>query len=153
MRPFIPMVVLASACAASIPSRGASTDPMGQEQATVARREAELFEGGGQTAVADEVFAADYQLHFPGTPTLDKQGHIRLLATFHEAFPDLAIKVVHQVVDGDRVANHILMTGTQKGAFNGVPASGKMIAVTGTNIMRFSGERLLSFGVTWTPSE
>lgn len=108
----------------------------------IARREIEEFESKGNLAVADEVLGTGYRLHFPGFPTLDREGHKQVIGAFHAAFPDLRLTVEAQVVEGDRVANHFTLRGTQKGDFQGIPPTGKAVTVTGTNIMRFENGRI-----------
>jgi steroid delta-isomerase-like uncharacterized protein len=107
-----------------------------------ARLEAEQFEGRGILSIADEVMAPNYQLHFAGFPTLDREGHKQVIEAFGSAFPDLKIVVTRQVADGDYVANHISLSGTHEGNFQGVPATGRAVAVTGLNLMRFENDKL-----------
>src|SRR5687767_4574047 len=108
----------------------------------IARREVEAFESQGNLAVADEVLAPDYQLHFPGFPTLDREGHKQMIAAFHAAFPDMHITLVAQVAEGDLVANHLVMEGTHQSPFQGIPATGKRVNVPGMNLMRFDNGRI-----------
>jgi steroid delta-isomerase-like uncharacterized protein len=117
---------------------------MSEEQSkAIARREITEFESHGNAVIADEVLAPGYRLHFPGFPPLDRAGHKQMIAAFHDAFPDLRITVEAQVAEGDRVANYILMQGTQHGAFQGIPPSGKAVTVSGTNIMRLEGVKIM----------
>lgn len=109
---------------------------------TIARREIEEFESKGNLAVADEVLTSNYQLHFPGFPPLDREGHKQVISAFHAAFPDMRLTSEFQLAEGDRVANHITMRGTHQGEFQGIPATGKSVTVTFTNIMRFEGGKI-----------
>ncbi len=113
-----------------------------EQNKAIARREIEEFESKGNLAVADEVLGPGYRLHFPGFPPLDSEGHKQVIGAFHAAFPDLGITVEAQVVEGDRVANHFTLRGTQKGDFQGIPPTGKAVTITGTNIMRFENGRI-----------
>jgi NTE family protein len=136
------VVLLATCACASTPSSPAASDP-----ASIARLEIERFEGRGDASVAPQVFADGYVLHFPGAPPLDAQGHAAVMGSFRASFPDLRVRVLEQIVEGDRVANHVEVTGTHTGAaFNGVPATGKPIRITGSNVMRFAGGRIAE---TW----
>jgi steroid delta-isomerase-like uncharacterized protein len=108
----------------------------------VARREVEAFESQGELAVADEVLAPDYALHFPGFPTLDREGHKEMIAAFHAAFPDMRITLEAQVAEAECVANHIVMEGTHQGPFQGLPATGQRVTVRGMNLMRFEGGQI-----------
>jgi len=110
---------------------------------TVARREAEEFEGKGNLKIADEVFAANYRLHFPGYPPMDVEGHKMLISAFRGGFPDMSVIVEEQVSEGNRVTNRVKMTGTNTGNFQGMPASGKQVTITGINIMRFEGDQIV----------
>ena len=109
----------------------------------IARREVEAFESRGDLAVANDVLAANYRLHFPGFPTLDREGHKQMIAAFHSAFPDMRIELEAQVAEGDRVANHIVMSGTHQGPFQGMPATSKAVTVRGMNLMRLEGGRIV----------
>ncbi len=53
------------------------------------------------------------------------------------AFPDLKVEPRTLVADGDQVAFAYEITGTHKGVFNGVTATGKPIKVRGMQIGRF----------------
>lgn len=56
------------------------------------------------------------------------------------AFPDLRIEVLDVLADGDRVALRLRATGTHRGDFLGIPASGKSIEVEYANISRFDAD-------------
>ena len=43
------------------------------------------------------------------------------------AFPDVAIELQQQLVEGDRVVSHWIITGTHLGPFLGIPATGKPV--------------------------
>jgi predicted ester cyclase len=101
----------------------------------IARREIEEYEGKGDAAAGEELFAPGYRLRFSGFPPVDRHGHETILAGFREAFPDLRIEVVEQIAAGDRVANHWHGGGTHRGAFQGIPPTGKTVNITGNNVM------------------
>jgi predicted ester cyclase len=110
---------------------------------TIARREAEEFEGKGNLNVADEVFAPNYRLHFPGYPPMDVDGHKMLMSAFRVGFPDMRVIIEEQVAEGILVTNRLKLTGTHTGSFQGIPASGKQVTIVGINIMRFEGEKIV----------
>lgn len=109
----------------------------------LARHEILEFENAGNTAVADELLAGNYQLHFPGFPPLDREGHKQVIAAFRTAFPDLKLEVETQIAEGDRVANHIRMTGAHRGEFQGIPPTGKRVEVTFSNVMTFRNDKIV----------
>jgi steroid delta-isomerase-like uncharacterized protein len=62
-----------------------------------------------------------------------------------QAFPDLQVKIVESMADGDRVAVRNVMSGTHDGDFAGVPASGNRIEVPSTDVLRIEDGKLAEF--------
>ena len=58
--------------------------------------------------------------------------------TFHEqflkSFPDLHVEIGDIIQEGDKYAARFIVTGTQKGEFNGFPATGKKVRFMGSGI-------------------
>lgn len=61
--------------------------------------------------------------------------------------PDLQMKVLHLVSDCDHVAAHFEGSGTNTGAGNGFPATGRTIRVRGMTIFRLVSGRIIE---EWT---
>jgi steroid delta-isomerase-like uncharacterized protein len=85
----------------------------------------------------DRFCAPNFVDHNPppgGKGTLDatKQQFLDLVA----AFPDLTMTVQDQIAEGDRVVNRILVRGTHKGEYMGMPGSGKKVEIGGIDILR-----------------
>jgi steroid delta-isomerase-like uncharacterized protein len=59
----------------------------------------------------------------------------QFLAPFNKAFPDLRRNIVDMVAEGDKVAVSINVTGTYKGEFQGIPATGKHVSFTAMDIL------------------
>lgn len=108
----------------------------------VARAVLERFEGRGEIALGPELFAPGYALNFPGFPRMDSAGHAGVVGALRAAFPDLSVRVLSQVTEGDLVCSHVEVTGTHHGPFNGIPATGRSVRVTGNNLMRVTGGRV-----------
>jgi steroid delta-isomerase-like uncharacterized protein len=108
----------------------------------IARREIEEFEGKGDVSLGPALFSADYKLTFGSAPAMDHAGHEQLLKALRGGFPDLRISVAEQVATEDRVANHWIAQGTHRGAFQGIPATGRAVTFTGNNIMHLSQGRI-----------
>lgn len=65
------------------------------------------------------------------------EGFIRFFQTFIAAFPDLAIDVEHMVADEENVSIAYTVTGTHRGEFLGIPATGRRVRARGVQIARF----------------
>lgn len=79
--------------------------------------------------------------HFDHNPPLPGQGQgsqgvIDMISTFRAAFPDLVMSVDEIVAEDDRVVERLTLTGTHRGTFMGVPATGRTISVKSINVCR-----------------
>ena len=82
------------------------------------------------------VSGTNYSLHFSGMPPLDWNANKReFLDPFNKAFPDLTRNIVDIVAEGDKVAVSVNVTGTYKGEFQGIPATGKQVSFTAMDIL------------------
>ena len=59
--------------------------------------------------------------------------------------PDLAITIDSLVADGDLVSTRWTGTGTHSGALMGIPATGKVVTVSGIDICRIDGDRIVEY--------
>jgi steroid delta-isomerase-like uncharacterized protein len=60
------------------------------------------------------------------------------------AFPDIHWTVEEQMAEGDRVMTRFVWTGTHRGPFLGIPATGRLVSVWGVVIDRFLEGRVKS---------
>ncbi len=82
------------------------------------------------------VSSTNYSLHFSGMPPMDWNANKKeFLAPLTKAFPDLRRNIVDMVAEGDKVAVSINVTGTYKGEFQGIPATGKQVSFTAMDIL------------------
>jgi steroid delta-isomerase-like uncharacterized protein len=106
------------------------------------RRFAELFNANQLDTIRDELFTAESVIHFPGMPPINVDAFKQVGQMFRAGFPDLVIKVVDQIAEGDRVATHVASTGTHTGTFQGIPATGKSVRIEGISIERYRDGRV-----------
>ena len=114
-----------------------------QENALVVRRFAEkvITEGFIDSAVDFVWEDVVEQVPLPGQgPGLE--GLKDILRVMRSAFPDLDFSVKEQIAEGDRVASRFEWTGTHKGEFLGVPATGRHVRVWGMVIDRLEQGRI-----------
>lgn len=100
---------------------------------TIARRIVDESWTKHDPSILDELFSKDAILHDPQNPSIAKgpQGAKSTLGTYLRAFPDVKISIEREIAEGDYVVQHLLVTGTNSGEFNGMPATGKHTKVTG----------------------
>jgi steroid delta-isomerase-like uncharacterized protein len=75
------------------------------------------------------VSSTQYSFHPSGMPTIDWNGHKQLLAAITRAFPDLHHDIKDMVAEGGKVAVRLIVTGTHKGGFQGIPPSGRKLSI------------------------
>jgi steroid delta-isomerase-like uncharacterized protein len=98
---------------------------------------------GGDLALADALLADGYALHFPGLPgPVDRAGHKGLVAAFRAGFPDWRETVEDVIAEGARVVVRVTGRGTHRGAFQGLPTTGRAVTATGIGIGRIAGGRI-----------
>ncbi len=91
----------------------------------------------GNWAMVDEVIspsAVDHSLP-PGVPS-NRDGFKMFMTGFRAAFPDLTFTIDDEFAEGDRVVNRSMGTGTMKGDFQGMKASGKKATWQEIHIVR-----------------
>ena len=77
----------------------------------------------------------------PGIPPT-KAGVVEYFRMLIAAFPDFRMDVEDVIASGDKAAARVRVTGTHKGEFLGMPATGKSAAVNLIDITRFSDDGL-----------
>ena len=71
-----------------------------------------------------------------------REGLREVLQQMRISFPDMHWVVEEMIGEGDKVCTRFTWTGTQRGAFLGVPATGRPVAVKGVVIDRLSDGKM-----------
>jgi predicted ester cyclase len=96
----------------------------------------------GDLALADELIDPGLVQHDPRQPPGLEGFKLGLMAV-REAFPDWTSTLDDVVCEGDKVAARWTVRGTHRGAFFGVPPTGKSITMREAGILRVQGEKLV----------
>lgn len=92
----------------------------------------------------EHVFADEIQMHFRGQSfSTNLEDLRRLVAVWRGAFPDLHFVVEELIAEGDIVAVRLTMSGTHRGPWKGVEATGRAMRVSEMMFFRFAGGRLV----------
>jgi steroid delta-isomerase-like uncharacterized protein len=97
---------------------------------------------GRRPEVLDELLAPGFVSHGGGGASADRAAYAAAVAATHAAFPDLQVRIEDQLADGDRVATRWTAEGTHRGAYGGLPPTGRRVAVSAIHIHRVEGDRL-----------
>lgn len=99
----------------------------------------------GNFQMLNDFVSDDFVIHFPGEgeeirgPENVKQFYTAL----REAFPDIHFTILDQVAEGDKVVTHWSATGTHKGNFKGIPATGNKVTLTAMDIDKISNGKFV----------
>ena len=120
-----------------------------QANKVVARRFFMEVWGGGSEKVANELLATSYRGHMTGNPKpLDREGWLSFFRQFRQAFPDARFVIEDVIAENERVVLRLTMRGTHQGVFNGIPATGRAVVVTGVSIERIVDGKIVEGWVT-----
>lgn len=102
----------------------------------------------GNPETAKQLYSEHAERTDPNGRELIRHRGVHQIATFvaevRTAFPDFKLHIKEALADGDHVALHWTVTGTQKGEFQGMPASGKRIELSGMTLSRLRDGKVVS---------
>jgi steroid delta-isomerase-like uncharacterized protein len=115
-----------------------------EKNKTIIHRLTKEFWNEGNTAVLDQVFAANFEDHSapPGLAP-GREGLKQMMLPFRAAFSDAHTIVNDVIVEGDKVVWRWTFRGTHTGALMGIPATNKTITFTGITIDRIAGDQIV----------
>lgn len=94
-----------------------------------------------------EFIGAEYvEVHDNVAYPLGIEGAIQHVVGVRATYPDLVLRVDHQIAEGEWVATSVTMRGTQLGEWAGIRPTGKPIEVTAVNIDRVVEGRIVQHG-------
>ena len=92
--------------------------------------------------IAKELVADDALFYTPASPTplYGGEGYLSVVHWMRESFPDVQWKLEDMVAEGNVVAVRWTLSGTHKGEFMGMPATGKHFSTSVMNFYYFNDE-------------
>ncbi len=117
---------------------------MSEENKAVIRRIYEEFINQGNINTFDELVSSaliehDDMADLPPTA----EGVKQVFAMFRSAFPDLRATIHDLIAEGDKVVARGTWSGSQKGEFMGVPASGRSVTFGVIDVFRFADGKVV----------
>ena len=96
-----------------------------------------------------EQLAPDLVLHYPGMPgPLNREALLQMMSVMFSGLTQRQHVLEDQIAEGDKVATRLTLHAVHTGEFQGMPATGKQIAMAQTAIHRIQGGRIAEVWVS-----
>ena len=98
------------------------------------------------------LLADDFVVHSsgPGEEIRGVENVKQFYSELYKAFPDIQFKIIDQVAEDNKVVTHWSATGTHKGDYKGIPATGNKISFTAMDFDRLSDGKFVE---CWTNTD
>ncbi|TET40562.1 MAG: ester cyclase [Dehalococcoidia bacterium] len=116
-----------------------------EENNAIARRWNDEIYDKGSLAAIDELFATNFVWHYapPGVAP-DREGYKQENVTnLRASFADIQCTIEDMVAEEDKVAVRWTWHGTHTGEFWGIAPTGKQVTITGINVLRIVGGKIV----------
>jgi steroid delta-isomerase-like uncharacterized protein len=113
-----------------------------EENKSIVRRFFEVGPSKGDLIAANELLSPGFALHVPLPCSPGIAGINDVISACRAAFEQLNVTVEDMVAEDDRVAARFTARGIHKGAFMGLPPTGKSITMTGIEIFRIENGKI-----------
>lgn len=116
---------------------------MPNDNAAIIQRFIDEVLNHGRYEVCDEIVAEDFNEldPLPGQRQ-GREGLKEVVAMMRAGFPDMHWVTEESISSGDKVVTRFTWTGTQRGPFLGIPATGRPVTVKGVVIDRLVNGRM-----------
>lgn len=140
------MKTILALLAATLLAVQASAAPPADEPRQIASQWYEAF-ARHDPGLLDTILAPDW-VDIPSPPTAPHgpAAAREAMARLVDAFPDFDIRIEDVVQEGDKVVVRSTITGTQRGAFAGLPATGRSMKIQAVDIHEIEAGRIIR---TW----
>ena len=113
------------------------------ENKTLVRRFIEEVINQGNLAALDNLLASTYRYHAPGLEVSGAEGMKQVFTMLRTAFPDWDETLEELIAEKDKVVFRVTGRGTHRGEFSGIPATGKLVAMQGIDIVRIDHGKIV----------
>jgi steroid delta-isomerase-like uncharacterized protein len=121
-----------------------------EENKAIVRRNYETADKNDLTTFSEQL-APDIAVHLPGMPSpLNREALIQMMNVMFSGLTQRQHVFEDQIAEGDKVATRLTLHAVHTGEFQGMPATGKQIAVRQMAIHRIRNGKIVE---VWTSSD
>ena len=136
---FAGLLIATSACAAPV-------DQVAERNKVLVRQMLQEMDAAPGSDITTKWMTSDYRLVLNGS-AFDLAGYREMASGVTGAFSELKHDIHHIVAEGDNVAVGITFRAKHTGTYEGIPATGKTIAIEELSVLQFRGDKVVS---EWT---
>jgi len=115
-----------------------------EENKAIARRWNDEIWGKGSPAAVDELFAADCVFNNPPPGVApDREGYKQTVTMWCTPFADIHCTMEDTIAEGDKVVIRWTWRGRHKGEYMGIAPTDKQVTITGIDILRIVGGKIV----------
>ena len=103
----------------------------------------EVLNANDETARKEVVHPDFYDPTNPPGMRRGPKGNRQIVEFFHRSFPDVRWEVLDMIAEDDRVAMRLVMTGTHRGEFFGIPPTDRRVQVEGIHLLRIRDGKVI----------
>ena len=97
----------------------------------------------GNTAILMELCTPDFEFHPPGSfESLSLNAAIQFVESYYKAFPDYTHRIEDVIAEADKMVLRFVCSGTHKGEYRGIPATGRSFKYGEIFIARIAGGKI-----------
>ena len=112
------------------------------DPASVVRDFIETVFNQGDLAQLESFIDPAYRYNSPTEEMVGVDALRGFISALRSAFPDMHVDVTDQIGDGPKVCTRVTLTGTQRGEFEGIPATGRPIKIDGVILSELAEGRI-----------
>jgi predicted ester cyclase len=106
-----------------------------EENKALVRYYVEEVLNNGKLEALDDLLSSNYKRYLsPTVAPLTPEAQKKRLAGLRAAFPDIQLTIENLIAEGEQVAVHMTLHGTQQGAFQGLAPTGKQVTVSAIDV-------------------
>lgn len=105
----------------------------------------------GDFETLKEMGTPEYLWYLPSNSTkpISREEAIEKAKRLHSAFPDISFSIEELIAVGDKVICRYIMRGTHQGEFQGIPATGNKVDISGIIIGRIENGKIVEEREDW----
>jgi steroid delta-isomerase-like uncharacterized protein len=119
-----------------------------EQNKAIVRRNYETADKNDLTTFSEQL-APDLVLHYPGMPgPLNRESLIQMMNVMFSGLTQRQHVFEDQIAEGDKVVTRLTLHAVHTGEFQGMPATGKQIAMAQTTIRRIRDGKIVEVWVS-----